>query len=307
MELLIDKRTNLLNSYTFISANEVDGDIEMNYSFSDYSLVRGILFPGRRVVKNNLKILRDEQMKVCLDDPIDPAVFQIPLGYGKSLPRLSTIKEVAKNIFLIELANGYQVMCLNFSDHLMVLEAVAGSEEVIKKIKEHFPGKQIKFVAISHYHEDHSRGIKAYADSNVTVLASQQNMSYLNYLIGNKSLLLGAGHGAGQAPKLRAVVSRTTFSDSVLKMEMIEFGPNSHADRLFAYYFPDENILFQADLLIATDQGKLASPIIPVNMEFFYRLKQLGIKPDMIYGVHSKPVSYLDFAQAVAQHEKAGN
>jgi len=300
MQVLIDYKTNILTSYSFISANEIDGDVVMDYSFADYHSLHGILFPKKRMVSNQLKKLRDETVSVMINQPIAPERFNQPLDYNKAVTMPMAMKEVAKNIYLIENVNGYNVMCLNYTDHLMVLEAVGGSADVVKLIESKFPGKPIKYLAISHYHEDHSKGLPFYINKGVTVISGKDNIPYVNYLGNYNSHVLLSGLPK-QKPKLKAIGEREVFEDENLRMEMINFGPNLHANELYVYYFPKENIIFQADFLISTDQGKIAKPIIPINREFFTKLDSLGIKPLVIYGVHLKPVPFKDFELALQQ------
>lgn len=84
-----------------------------------------------------------------------------------------------------------------------------------------------------------------------------------------------------------------------LQVQLIDFGPNSHAQELLVLYFPKEKILYQADLLISTDKGGLVTPLIPVNFELYNQIKKHKLKVNTIYGVHWKPVLFSEFEKAI--------
>lgn len=299
-DLYIDDKSHLLLQTAQAVNTAIHGDQLSVIRFKGYHRVSGMLFPGSRTISNTRGLLRDEKIAVRVNSHFDQAVWQQPEHYSMATPEKMEIKSVGQGIWLIENVGGYNVMCLEYQDHLVVLEAVLGSADVIALLNKKFPGKPIRYLAVSHYHEDHSGGVRTFVSHGTTIVAGRQQLRYMQYLIRAPHLMFPDELASTpKTLKFEGVDSIRTFKGGGPLMQMISFGKTAHADELFVYYFPEEKILFQADLLISSDEGKLVRPLIALNYQFYQKLNELQLKVNKIYGVHLKPVDYSDFEVAI--------
>jgi glyoxylase-like metal-dependent hydrolase (beta-lactamase superfamily II) len=72
-----------------------------------------------------------------------------------------------------------------FKDHLVVVEAPLNEERslaVMAKLAEIVPGKPVKYVVPTHYHFDHSGGLRTYIAKGVTILTTPGNAAFIERL-----------------------------------------------------------------------------------------------------------------------------
>ena len=301
MDIFIDKKSMMLLCTGQMSQNLIRGDQTTYTYYLNYQKISETFFPKKRIICTDFIKLREDTITVAINPP-EPKedAFAIPVGYRNPAVTKKEFKVLGKGIFMLENIDGYNVLCLEYSDHIMILEAVQGSPEVIALTKKKFPGKDIRYVAISHHHEDHASGLREFIAKDIKVVAGDKTADFVRYISnGNRLLFPDHQQIAKNIPDIISVAKQRKFNGDGPEMLMLDFGPNSHADQIFAYYFPQEHILFQADLLISSDEGKVVLPIIPINLEFYNKLKALNLRLDKIYGVHLKEVSFSDFEKAI--------
>jgi glyoxylase-like metal-dependent hydrolase (beta-lactamase superfamily II) len=306
VDIYFDSRSFLPVRYTYFTDHAIHGDQMISYDFASYKNVNGVMFPQQRMLRANDQLMREEKMKsIALNSLPDPNVFVKPAGLNKQIVLEKKLKEIGRNIFMLEGLNGYNPLILNFKDHIMIVEAVAGSEEAIQTAKNNFPGKPIKYVALSHYHEDHTGGLSAFVKNNITVVANKTDEKYIRHVASAQHSVIPSAPYSGTVTT-ELVDSSKTFKDENLALEIINVGKTDHSDNMLVFYFPEEKILYQADMLISTDEGKISYPLIPLNLQFYEFLKRKSLDIKMIYGVHWKNISFSDFEQAVSSQSKAG-
>lgn len=298
LDMYIDESSRLLVKYTLNSDHPVHGDHSITWAFSDYRSVEGIQFPFVRTCSNGISMLRaDTLTAIKLNQAIPDSLFQQPSGYGAPVTLATRIREIGKNIFIIEGLNGYNPLFAVFSNYIVVLEAVNGSDEAIRMIQQKFPGKPIRYVALSHYHEDHTSGLPYFLKAGAEVITTPQNTAYVEAM--NRAVHSIMPLPTENPVKTIEVCTLKKMSDGELEMHIIPFGPNSHTDEMLLFYFPKEQLIYQADLLISTDQGEVAKPLIPLNFELYRFIQAHGLKVKTIYGTHWKEVSYAKLEVAV--------
>jgi glyoxylase-like metal-dependent hydrolase (beta-lactamase superfamily II) len=204
---------------------------------------------------------------------------------------------------MLEGLNGYNPLILNFKDHIMIVEAVGGSEETIQAAKNKFPNKPIKYIALSHYHEDHSGGLPAFINNDITVVAHRTDEAYIKHTAAVKHSVISAAPYKGFI-KTEVIDSARTFSDENLTLHIQNLGKTDHSDNMLVFYFPKEKLLYQADMLISTDEGKISYPLIPLNLQLYNNIKRRNMDVKMIYGVHWKNIEFKDLEDAI---QKSGN
>ncbi|MDD2792331.1 MAG: MBL fold metallo-hydrolase [Sediminibacterium sp.] len=298
LDMYIEESSRLLVKYTLNSDHPVHGDQSITWAFSDYRSVEGIQFPFVRTCSNGISLLRADTLTAIKVNWVVPdSFFQQPSGYGEPVVLATRIREIGKNIFMIEGLNGYNPLFVAFRDYIVVLEAVNGSDEAIRMIQQKFPGKPIRYVALSHYHEDHTAGLPYFLKAGAEVITTPQNTAYVQSV--NRAVHSILPLPTKNPVKTIEVNTLKKMTDGELEMQIIPFGANSHTDEMLLFYFPKEQLVYQADLLISTDQGEVARPLIPLNYELYRFIQERGLKVKTIYGTHWKEVSYEKLKAAV--------
>ncbi|ANE50311.1 MBL fold metallo-hydrolase [Flavisolibacter tropicus] len=299
LDLYFDPSSKLLKKFEFFTDNIIHGNQRLSYQFSDYKDFNGVLFPQVKTVTSNGKLVRKEfASTIIINERKGEALFVKPVQYGASEILPFATKEIGKNIFMLEGLSGYNPLILNFKDHLVLVEAPAAAQEAIAIAEKKFPGKPIKNVVITHYHEDHAGRLDCFIKKDIPIITTPDNVSYIRHLTQAQHSLFALGI-ENKKPVVETFVGSKTLQDDSLQVQLIDFGPNSHAQELLVLYFPKEKILYQADLLISTDKGGLVKPLIPVNFELYQQIKKHKLKVETIYGVHWKAVKFADFENAI--------
>lgn len=298
LDIYVDQRTRMLVKYTLNSDHPVHGDQTITWAFSDYRSVEGVQFPFIRTCSNGVSLLRaDTLTEIKLNQAITDSLFQQPSGYGAPVVLPTRIREIGKNIFMIEGLNGYNPVFVAFRDYIAVIEAVNGSDEAIRMIQQKFPGKPIRYLALSHYHEDHTAGLPYFLKAGAEVITTPQNTAYVQAV--NRAVHSILPLPTENPVKTIEVRTLKKMTDGETELQIIPFGANSHTDEMLLFYFPKEQLVYQADLLISTDQGELARPLIPLNYELYRFIQEHQLRVKTIYGTHWKEVSYAKLEAAV--------
>lgn len=300
IDLWINDKTGLLDRYQFYTDHPIHGNQLISYQFQGYRKVNNISFPFKRIYKaNNIVQRADSIDNLQINNLLAEELFKKPADYKKPTPGPMALKEIGKNIFMAENVNGYNPLFLNFGDHLVAIEAVNGSADAMQLIKKKFPGLPIQNVIISHHHEDHSGGLPDFLKDGIPVITTSGNQQYVASYYSVQHALLP--QIKMPMPKVEVLDKSKEFTGSGLTMRVLPFNGNSHADQMLVFYFPEEKILYQADLLISSDEGEIVKPLIPVNRELYDFIIQNHLDVEKIYGVHMKPILFKDLESAIKE------
>jgi glyoxylase-like metal-dependent hydrolase (beta-lactamase superfamily II) len=199
-------------------------------------------------------------------------------------------------------------MFVAMNDHILVVEAPINdgtSKRVMAKIKETVPGKPIKYIVPTHFHDDHSGGIRTYMGEGATVVTTPGNKAYFEKVaqavrtIAPDSLTMKP-----RTPVIETVQNmKKVFTDGVHTVELYDIGPGPHAKEMLVVYLPKEKILFEGDMLGLPAGSTLIPAANETTLHFAERLKALGLAVDKIASVHGRTATMEDLRAAV---EKSG-
>ena len=184
ISLYIDDKTNLLSKFEMLGTDVFAGDVVTETIFTGFRSENGRTVPTGRLdrrggdITNDLKIV-DVAFNAALTD----ASFKQPEGLRMLAPgpaAAATPTKYTDNIYTVN-AGGYNVLVVGFKDYVFVMEAPNGdatSRQAIAGAKRLFPGKPIKFVAVTHHHDDHAGGIRTYIAEGSTILGLPGEKSF---------------------------------------------------------------------------------------------------------------------------------
>ncbi|MCU0304113.1 MAG: MBL fold metallo-hydrolase [Thermoanaerobaculales bacterium] len=304
----IDAATHLVSKYELLFPDNLTGDAVSELSFPGYREVSGVQVPTGYVQHiAGVKATELRYDEVRIDAPVDEAAFEVPFGFRPIAPPPTgdpRVVELAKDVYMIEgLANwGYNFFFVAFDEYLVAFDASvsrAVSARAIALIKEKVPDRPIRYLVLSHHHDDHSGGVGAFVDEGAIVITTAANRAYLEEMAASVSSLDGpVPEGDRGTPSFELVSGTRTFKDATHEVVVHDIGPSPHAAEMLVMYLPAEKILFEADLLNTPRSGPVG-PAGDVTVHFAEAIRRLGLEVGTIVGIHGGVGSTADLEDAL--------
>ena len=183
--LYVDSTTGLVSKYELLFVDSLTGVEASEIIFGDYQKVGDYQVPRRWINRQ----VGEDQTRYTVKAEFNPAVtdesFRVAAtGYTTVKPVPTNLEEkvdkLAEGVYVIQNVAGQNqnTLAVGFSDHVVAVEAPGssdGADAVIKKIKELFPGKPIRYVAMTHHHGDHIGGMRSFIAEGATVITTAAN------------------------------------------------------------------------------------------------------------------------------------
>src|SRR5207302_517466 len=120
---------------------------------------------------------------------------------------------------------------------------------VIKAVEEKVPGKPIKYLLLTHFHIDHSGGLRAYAAKGATIVTHEGIVPFVKTVLSRpKTIRPDSLAKAGNiTPNVEGVKDMKSLTDGERTVELREIA-NPHSSGMLLVYLPKEKILFESDL-----------------------------------------------------------
>jgi glyoxylase-like metal-dependent hydrolase (beta-lactamase superfamily II) len=267
--------------------------------------VGNYVVPTGRVSAINGDVTNDFMFaEVTFNTDLASRTFQVPEGLrGVTFPAPTPVTKHADKIYTTN-AGGYNVLFVEFTDYIFVMEA-PGSERVslqaIEQIKKTIPGKPIKYVAVTHHHDDHAGGIRTYMAQGATLIVAPGEQSFfkkvstVRYLADPDSLTQNP-----REPIFEPVQSgKRVLTDGTTTVELYDIGNGPHAEAMLVAYFPAHKFIYQGDLLNRPPNGDY--PIANnTSVHFLEWIDAKKLAVEMTIPVHGTPTTIAEFRKAVA-------
>lgn len=326
LTLLFGQRDGNLHGLEYLLDHPLLGDTTVRWLYSDYRRVESLgLFPfsykiflGGRLLKTvSLKEVRigaeNSEMFTIPEDlnvPAPPQTVSVAAASAQKQNSLPQVREVAEGVYLVlNVRGGFHVLAVEFSDSVMVVDTPAGYHELqqipaldwadeknsdavgkrlLKAIRATIPDKPVRHVVLTHYHSDHTGGIRPFIEAGARVIASPETLAVLRRSFGNKfSLASRENQVFPRFDEFVAVREEKIISDDKMQAKIINVGANPHVEGMLVVYLPKQKILYQSDLFEPIGIKNFPSPArVPVMKWFVEWLDRSDLQPEKIYAVH---------------------
>jgi hypothetical protein len=285
----LDKSTGRLNKVTQLAYHELYGDYldVITYEYSD-----GNTFTPNKVSHYERGLLEAMyQYQNFKPNPIVDSAFvkaicptctMAELGTGKPKLTFTKIDEKLGIIALEHLDN--KVLLAEFESYLVVFEAprnVEAGKAIIAFLKEKYPNKPIKYLAVSHHHPDHAGGLNAFVDIGASIITTPGNQAFFNKLL-NATHTLKAENGMKAKPaSFKMVPPKTAFNltDPSNSVKIIEAGEGTdHVKEFLFFYFPQQKLLFVGDLVLFPEEGVMDQSQRALSVHNLIKTQQLNVE-----------------------------
>ena len=305
--LFFDSATKLLSKYELMVSDNVEGDAVQETIFPRYQTVGKLKVPARRITRRAGEIVEEvDYVEVKFNTLPAESAFAKPDGYEElpqQQPAATKETKLADGVYLFE--SGANSLVVEFKDHLMIIEPYAGgrgARGTIAKAREMFPNKPVRYVVITHHHDDHSGGLRPYIAEGVTVVTTAANQRYFEKMAGGTfTVNFDDQTRLRKKPIFEFLQNRKrVFSDGKQTVEIIDIGPSPHVNEMLIAYLPAEKIVFQGDLVNLPATGKyLPTTVNDTTVHFFDWIKRQNLNVDRIAAVHGPTTTLNDLRKAV--------
>ena len=202
------------------------------------------------------------------------------------------VSEVAKSVYFIESASpDYNCMFVVFADYVLVVEAPSSdsaSTKVMAAIREVAPGKEIRYIVPTHFHEDHIGGLRAYLRAGATVVTTPGNLGFMEILMKK----MRASDPQIKLAPVEVMGERRRFSDATVTLDLLNI-PSPHVDEMIVPFLPVGGIAYVADGF-TRDFGP-ARPATAEERILAKHFNQLGLDIKVILPGHGPASVKADF------------
>ena len=305
--LYVHSGTKLISKYELVFTDPLTGEEASEILFSDYASVGKLKAPRKWSQRIAGTPQNDYTAIAEFNPPVDDKTFTFADdGFRQvSAPPLNpeaNVEKLAEGVYVIENVAGpnQNTLAVEFRDFIVAVEAPgtsAGADSVIARIKETIPGKPIRYIGVTHHHGDHIGGLRSFIAEGATVVTTAKNRGIVETMARapQKDRLARAPRKAGFALLENG---RRVITDGTQTIELIDIGPNPHAREMVIAWLPKQRIVFQGDLFNVPNNDAPFGPPQATTLSFAEKMKEKGLEPLRISGVHGKSATIEQFREA---------
>jgi glyoxylase-like metal-dependent hydrolase (beta-lactamase superfamily II) len=304
--LYVASGSGLVSKYETLGDNPVLGDTVTETALSDYRPVAGVQVPFHVVTRVGGQVTLDAKYTdVKVNSGLEAALLEAPAGAVTLTPAAASpsvvATKLADDVYLLG-GGSHNSLLVTFADHSLLVEAPLSEDRtqaLIAKIKEIAPGKPVRDVVVTHYHFDHSGGLRGWIAQGATIVTTAGNKPFVEAMAAAPHTIRPDELSrAPKAPVVATFSGKRVFSEGGRVVEIHDVGPNPHVAEMAVAYLPKEGMLFVADLLTIPVEGPIA-PAGAATRQFAEKIQALGLQVQKIVPAHGRVGTMDELRQVV--------
>jgi glyoxylase-like metal-dependent hydrolase (beta-lactamase superfamily II) len=213
----------------------------------------------------------------------------------------SPLDEEQTKVDLTEVATGvlhvtggtHHSLAIEMADHLVVVDAPLyeeRSQAVLTALAEKFPGKPVRFLVVTHFHNDHSGGTRAYIAAGATVVVGKVTEGFFKQMAAAPHTRVPDRLQKTPQPLTLETVEteKKVLTDGNRNVEIYPV-ENSHAEGMLIVYVPSEKLLYVTDLF--SPGAARQPPLWPGDL--LNTIERFELQVEHIVGGHGNKVGTL--------------
>jgi glyoxylase-like metal-dependent hydrolase (beta-lactamase superfamily II) len=318
--MVIDDQTRLLTKVEFLDDDPVYGDVQNELFFDDWRQVGGMKLPFEMTYRVNGQVVMVEHVDSIENDiDLSKVNFSVPEDLSqidtgddrrgrysshwvwRRIALASPIDEEQVRVDLTEVAKGvvhvtggtHHSLAIEMADHVIVVDAPLyeeRSQAVLKALAKKFSGKPVRFLVSTHFHNDHTGGVRAYIAAGATIVTDKVNEAFFQRVASAPHTRVPDSLQKNPQPLTLDIVDteKKVLTDGARVVEIYP-ATNSHAEGMVIVSLPQEKLLFVTDLF---------SPGAPRQVkgwcqELLGAIAHYGLSVERIVGGHGNTVGTL--------------
>ena len=306
LTLHVDGESGLPTRIESTSYNPMLGDVVIATSFSDWEESGELTLP--LTISQTLDKYRNGDFTVSnevngaiqdLAAPADVASAPDPVPP----PTEVTSERLAAGVWYLRA--GYNSTLIEFPSYGVLVEAPRNDQHtiaVIRKAREVLGDKPLRYVINTHFHSDHSGGIRAAVAEGLTVITHELHRAYFEEVVARPHTLVRDHLAENPRPLSIETVSgdsplELTEGDRTIFVHRLK--DDIHADGMLLVYLPQERILIEGDPFTP------GARVTPWAANLLEQVQALGLRIDRFAPVHGDVVPFAELPRTVRAMEAA--
>lgn len=307
--IYFDPETKLIAAFEVLDTETMLGNVNAQYFLSDYKDVDGMKLPHHvKILKGGEPYSEVQYASIVVNDPKAPEILAVPPGLTEQAQAAAEQADFFP-MKLVRVANGvYQAqgfrhhsMVVEFPTFLAVVEAPyleTQSRMLAREAARQFPDKPIRYAAVTHFHFDHTGGVRGIAAQGATILVTKEHEPAIRKLLETPHThppddLAKAGDKAGM---IETYEGTKEIKEGNQTLQLITFSGSPHTEPMVMAYVPSSRILFQSDLWFP-GTGGAGSPAAKQLME---AIEMAKLRVTTMVGGHGTTGPYAELTKAIA-------
>ena len=314
VSLYFDPQKKFLIGFETTDTEALAGDVPAQYAFADFKAVDGVTLPHKMTIrKGGQDYSTVTFISAAVNDPAAEKAFEIPEAASKEADAAIAAGEyspialtkIGDGVFFVR-AYSHNSMLVEFPQYLAIVEAPytdTQSYTLVRVLKEQFPDKPIRYVAVTHHHSDHIGGVRGLAAAGATILVEKGHEAPLRTMVESRHTrpvdeLEKQRSAGGTVGAVETYDGKKVISDGKQSLELYAFTGSPHADPMVLAYAPAARAVFQSDLWFPGTGGS-GNPAAKQLLESIRALK-LKPPPAQNVGGHGGVAPFAELEKAVA-------
>jgi glyoxylase-like metal-dependent hydrolase (beta-lactamase superfamily II) len=220
--------------------------------------------------------------------------------------------DLADGVYLVQgVRTGFQHLVVDTREGLVVADAPAGwvelhqlppadlvpglgisglSERLVDFLADEFPDRPIHAVALTHAHDDHAGGARAFAAAEARIYAPAAYAEFLETALNDPAMPSDRLSAAGGRVEVMPVSDSVTIDDPLNTVRFVNIGPGPHASASLGVYAADRGYFFVSDVHVPNSDDDAPRADRVVTECWFARWAVANLPPDtVVLNSHSAP------------------